>query len=65
VVVVSCASRRGGRIVVCRVGSALVFVSPALYSFPWNKTGIRNEVVAAKAYGMGLEEKLICNSPVR
>lgn len=56
-------SRRGDRIVVCHVGSVRVFVSPALYTFSWNKPGIRNEVVAAKACGMGLEEKLICNSP--
>jgi len=48
---------------VCHVGSVRVFVSPALYTFPWNKTGIHNELLAAKAYGMGLEEKLICNSP--
>ena len=47
----------------CHVASVRVFVSLALYTFPWNKTGIHNEVVAAKACGMGLQEKLICNSP--
>ena len=57
------ASKRGGRIVVCHVGSVRVFVSPALYTFPWNKTGIHIEVMAANVCGMGLEEKLICNSP--
>jgi len=57
------ASRSVGRVVVCHVGSVRVCVSAALCTFPWNKTRIHNEVVAAKVFGMGLEEKLICNIP--